>query len=585
MAYKERLQNNNDELRDIIVVAESLPEVEFVPSGTLDIIANGEYDVTEYEKVSVNIPIPEGNVEKNWIERTLTEISNAEVTTVGAYGFAGIESLMSVNLPNVTNVENYAFYRSSLTSANIPNLTSAGDYAFIDSRIKNVNFPKLKNLSTYCFSDCDFSYVSLPSLTSMGQNAFVGCYSLLSAQMPLVTSLPSYTFNACNKLSYVDCGSIETIGTYAMMACYVLKTIIIRTSTVCSLSNTNAFSSCYHLHGTVNSTYNPEGLKDCYIYVPKALIENYKVATNWATFATQFRAIEDYPSIRDSLPLATPTITRDKDMLTIIDESNAATTFAIFVDDLLKSQIQAQSGGVTELDLISLFGFDQTNVNMDVRAMSELYYGSEKSNTAKWLEFGLPKNSAKDISSGKTLTSSLECAVGDLVIAAIATRDFFVVSDGWTLISTSDVNSNDTNKQTLSWAYKYATSTSESITVTQVSSNRIYINMVSLSGATGFVDNGYNYDNSTGTKEIVVARPQGLVLWACSASLWSGSSTSSPQWKSSASLYQIDMGTKTQSRLAMFLDQSNYESITFTGAATSTMVVGSLTIQGIEQFY
>jgi hypothetical protein len=34
-----------------------------------------------------------------------------------------------------------------------------------------------------------------------------------------------------------------------------------------------------------------------YIYVPAALIEDYKAATNWSLYADQFRAIEDYPEI------------------------------------------------------------------------------------------------------------------------------------------------------------------------------------------------------------------------------------------------------------------------------------------------
>ena len=34
-----------------------------------------------------------------------------------------------------------------------------------------------------------------------------------------------------------------------------------------------------------------------YIYVPKALLEDYKVATNWSVYADKFRAIEDYPDI------------------------------------------------------------------------------------------------------------------------------------------------------------------------------------------------------------------------------------------------------------------------------------------------
>lgn len=31
-----------------------------------------------------------------------------------------------------------------------------------------------------------------------------------------------------------------------------------------------------------------------YIYVPSALVDSYKAATNWSTYAAQFRALEDY---------------------------------------------------------------------------------------------------------------------------------------------------------------------------------------------------------------------------------------------------------------------------------------------------
>ena len=34
-----------------------------------------------------------------------------------------------------------------------------------------------------------------------------------------------------------------------------------------------------------------------YIYVPKALVDSYKSATNWTTYASQIRAIEDYPDV------------------------------------------------------------------------------------------------------------------------------------------------------------------------------------------------------------------------------------------------------------------------------------------------
>ena len=33
---------------------------------------------------------------------------------------------------------------------------------------------------------------------------------------------------------------------------------------------------------------------ECYLYVPSSLIETYKTATNWSTYANRIRAIEDY---------------------------------------------------------------------------------------------------------------------------------------------------------------------------------------------------------------------------------------------------------------------------------------------------
>lgn len=189
-----------------------------------------------------------------------------------------------------------------------------------------------------------------------------------------------------------------------------------------------------------------------------------------------------------------------------------------------------------------------------------------------------------ETSSGTSLTTSVDCGAGDLVIAAIVTRDTLTLSDGWTLISTSGVNSSDTtgNGQRLSFAYKYATSESESITVTQASAQRLYINLVALQGATGYTDNGYSYEN-TATTSITVTKPDGLVLWACSAPLWTTSSPY-PIWTVSNDSTVLSLGTSTQSRLAVVLDESSDASVTFTPAAETTMIIGSLTITGMNGF-
>ena len=110
-----------------------------------------------------------------------------------------------------------------------------------------------------------------------------------------VTTIKVYAFYNCSSLTTVDLPAATSVGANAFNSCYSLTTLILRNTTkVCTLSNTNAFTNCYHYYGTVNSKYNPDGLQDGYIYVPASLIDDYKTATNWSTLATQFRALEDY---------------------------------------------------------------------------------------------------------------------------------------------------------------------------------------------------------------------------------------------------------------------------------------------------
>ena len=131
--------------------------------------------------------------------------------------------------------------------------------------------------------------------TSIGDYAFFHCFNLTSVTMP-ATSVGKDAFTNCYELARVDCHA-ASIGNYAFSGGRSLTSVILRSDTVCTLSNTKAFNGCYHILGTENSLYNPTGAKDGYIYVPRALVDSYKSATNWSTYASQIRAIEDYPEI------------------------------------------------------------------------------------------------------------------------------------------------------------------------------------------------------------------------------------------------------------------------------------------------
>ena len=125
--------------------------------------------------------------------------------------------------------------------------------------------------------------VNLPNVISLGSYAFYQCSGLVTCKIPKLTSVSTQTWYSCSKLKHADCGQLANISAQTFNACTALESLILRkTSSICTLSNANGVSGSGIGKGTG------------YVYVPSALIETYKTATNWSTFANQFRALEDY---------------------------------------------------------------------------------------------------------------------------------------------------------------------------------------------------------------------------------------------------------------------------------------------------
>ena len=215
----------------------------------------------------------------NCYSLTSVTISNG-VTSIGDRAFASNLSLTSVPIPSsVTSIGVYAFSACySLTSITIPNgVTSIGNYAFYN-----------------CYS---LTSVSIPSsVTSLGNSAFENCSKLTSVTIPSsVTSIGQKAFNYCFSLASVTIqNGVTDIGNYAFSACYSLTSITIPSS-VTSIGN-YAFAGCtgmrYYdftshtavptLSGTIAFNQIPA---DCEIRVPAALVDEWKAATNWSTYA------------------------------------------------------------------------------------------------------------------------------------------------------------------------------------------------------------------------------------------------------------------------------------------------------------
>ena len=142
----------------------------------------------------------------------------------------------------------------------------------------------LRNLTTY----------NNDRLGEIGSYAFHSCTVLTDVNFQHAISVDDYAFSDCNTLMNVNTPYLATIGIKAFNGCYSLvKLFISQTDSICTLIDIDAFTDCYHILGTVNSTYNPNGLKDGYIYVPASVLSLYKVAQNWTTYATQIIGHED----------------------------------------------------------------------------------------------------------------------------------------------------------------------------------------------------------------------------------------------------------------------------------------------------
>lgn len=150
--------------------------------------------------------------------------------------------------------------------------------------LDNSNVTSLRTRA--CQGATKLERVNLPSVASLGSYAFYQCSGLVTAVMPKLTSVATQTFYGCTKLQHADCGNLGNIPAQTFNACSALTELILRkTGSICTLSNANAVNN------------SPIGKGTGYVYVPAALLDTYKAASNWSTFANQFRAIEDYPEI------------------------------------------------------------------------------------------------------------------------------------------------------------------------------------------------------------------------------------------------------------------------------------------------
>ena len=190
------------------------------------------------------------------IDRTIVSYTNDRVTRVGNHAFYYCRTLATVSFPACTTISSYAFGNcSNLTTVSFPACTTICSSAFYYcSKLTTVSFPACTTISGYAFGNCgNLTTVSFPACRMISDNAFRNCSKLTTVSFPACTTMFEFAFYYCSNLT----------------------TIRLMASSVCKLSNSNAFSN--------TGIWSDRGS----IIVPASLVTAYKAATNWTFFSNR----------------------------------------------------------------------------------------------------------------------------------------------------------------------------------------------------------------------------------------------------------------------------------------------------------
>lgn len=160
------------------------------------------------------------------------------------------------------------------------------------AKIKPINFADeinnitVDNTTLNALIDRTITEISNDTVTKIGSYALAYSTKLTQAIFPNVTQVLMSSFFACSQLTFAKFSSLTSIGDYAFCDCRNLKTFINEASSVCTLAQTRAFQN------TPIATSTTEG----YIYVPDELVDSYKAATNWITYATKIKGLSELPN-------------------------------------------------------------------------------------------------------------------------------------------------------------------------------------------------------------------------------------------------------------------------------------------------
>lgn len=207
---------------------------------------------------------------------------NSFVTEIELKGFTIIPSRYMQSLCG-----NYGLF-SKMKSFIVPEgVIEIGEYGLYQNAVwQNLILPQtLKTIGKYgCGGLTNLTSLELPeSLETIGERCFTGI-GVNRLDIPSkITSLYNYVLYTSTKLETVVIkGSSCNIGSNALANCSKLKALVLPNVTDTVGIQANSLSGTAIKNGTG------------YIYVPDNLVDTFKSATNWSTYASQIFPLSEW---------------------------------------------------------------------------------------------------------------------------------------------------------------------------------------------------------------------------------------------------------------------------------------------------
>lgn len=272
--YQIRVEVEDQE-REIQVQPEAYNQAS---GGTIEITENGTYDVTKYQEAEVDVPLDIGQA----FNTTITPTSGTSTASWYQKEFVNWDVIPALTFtidPTVTRLNSIFQYCNipTIKLAGGENVTQMSYFASDAEQLQSVDFSEFKATGLVDINRAFFSCGSLTVLDSGGLNT------------SNVTNM-NYFAGSCSVLKYVNLSgwTTEALTNNSSMFSFSrkLEAVVIDSPSVFRLTNSNAFN------GTpISGNYATKG----YVYVPDNLVDEYKSATNWATYADAIKPLSELP--------------------------------------------------------------------------------------------------------------------------------------------------------------------------------------------------------------------------------------------------------------------------------------------------